>query len=141
MLFRIAYSILYAVLLLSISGVTSTAQAVVSSQDTITPPPPPPTPSPADPNAISNIMCGQDLNNNGYAGDPGEVAHCIQTAQGQFCPVSTTEFFNRNAGLRLEFIQVAVPATRYRTRESVISSERQVIVPPVEVGYTSTMVM
>ena len=58
---------------------------------TITPPPPPPPPPPPDPNAISNIMCGQDLNNNGYAGDPGEVGNCIQTAQGQFCPVGSTE--------------------------------------------------
>ena len=58
---------------------------------TITPPPPPPEPPPPDPNAISNIMCGQDLNLNGYAADPGEVANCIQTAQGQFCPVGATE--------------------------------------------------
>ncbi len=36
MLFRIAYSVLYAVLLLSISGISTTAQAVVSCQDTIT---------------------------------------------------------------------------------------------------------
>ena len=58
---------------------------------TITPPPPPPEPPPPDPNAIGNIMCGQDLNHNGYAADPGEVANCIQTAQGQFCPVGATE--------------------------------------------------
>jgi conjugal transfer mating pair stabilization protein TraN len=58
---------------------------------TITPPPPPPPPLPPDPNAINNIMCGQDLNNNGYAGDPGETANCIQTTQGQFCPVGSTE--------------------------------------------------
>ncbi|MHC1699257.1 MAG: conjugal transfer protein TraN [Geobacteraceae bacterium] len=58
---------------------------------TITPPPPPPPPPPPDPNAINNIMCGQDLNNNGYAGDPGETANCIQTTQGQFCPVGSTE--------------------------------------------------
>ncbi|GAM08405.1 hypothetical protein OR1_00676 [Geobacter sp. OR-1] len=36
MLFRVAYSVLYSVLLLSLSGVTTTAQAVVSCQDTIT---------------------------------------------------------------------------------------------------------
>lgn len=35
MLFRFAYSILYAVLLLSLSGITGTAQAVVSCQDVI----------------------------------------------------------------------------------------------------------
>jgi len=58
---------------------------------TITPPPPPPPPPPPDPNAIGNIMCGQDLNHNGYAGDPGEVANCIQTTQGQFCPVGSTD--------------------------------------------------
>lgn len=56
----------------------------------INPPPPPPPPTP-DPDAINNIMCGQDLNNNGYAGDPGETANCIQTTQGQFCPVGSTE--------------------------------------------------
>jgi conjugal transfer mating pair stabilization protein TraN len=36
MLFRILYSAIYAVLLISLSGVASTAQAVVSCQDTIT---------------------------------------------------------------------------------------------------------
>lgn len=56
----------------------------------ITPPPQPP-PPPTDPNAISNVMCGQDLNGNGYTTDPGELANCIQTAQGQFCPVSSTK--------------------------------------------------
>lgn len=54
----------------------------------ITPPPPPPDP---DPDPISNLMCGQDLNNNGYAGDPGETASCIQTTQGQFCPVGSAD--------------------------------------------------
>ncbi|PKN16565.1 MAG: hypothetical protein CVU66_00520 [Deltaproteobacteria bacterium HGW-Deltaproteobacteria-23] len=50
-----------------------------------TPPPPPPT----DPNASGAFMCGQDLNNNGYAGDPGEVVNCVETPQGQFCPITT----------------------------------------------------
>lgn len=36
---------------------------------------------------LTTPICGQDLNGNGYAGDPGEVANCLQTAQGLFCPV------------------------------------------------------
>ena len=41
-------------------------------------PPPPPPPPPAVPGALPAIYCGQDLNNNGYTGDPGEVLNCIQ---------------------------------------------------------------
>ena len=72
------------------SGTLDCATAYIDPS-TITPPPPPPEPPPPDPNAIGNIMCGQDLNNNGYAADPGEVANCIRTPQGQFCPVGRTE--------------------------------------------------
>lgn len=53
---------------------------------TVTTPPPP---TLTDPNASVVLMCGQDLNNNGYAGDPGEVANCIETPQGQFCPINS----------------------------------------------------
>lgn len=56
----------------------------------ITLPPQPPSP-PTDPSAFSTIICGQDLNGNGYAADPGEVANCIQTVQGQFCPIASTK--------------------------------------------------
>jgi hypothetical protein len=34
-------------------------------------------------------MCGQDLNGNGYVGDPGETAQCIPTPQGQLCPIGS----------------------------------------------------
>ncbi|TWJ19694.1 conjugal transfer protein TraN [Geobacter argillaceus] len=36
---------------------------------------------------LTKPVCGQDLNGNGYAGDPGETANCLQTAQGLLCPV------------------------------------------------------
>lgn len=49
----------------------------------------PPPLTPTDPNASVTFVCGQDLNNNGYAGDLGEVANCIETPQGQFCPITT----------------------------------------------------
>lgn len=42
--------------------------------------------SPAQAEA-ANWACGQDLNGNGYAGDPGETAKCISTQQGQLCPI------------------------------------------------------
>lgn len=51
----------------------------------VTPPPPPP-PGSAGPD-LTKPVCGQDLNGNGYAGDPGETANCTQTPQGLFCPV------------------------------------------------------
>ena len=54
-------------------------------------PPPPPPPPPPVPGALPGIYCGQDLNNNGYTGDPGEVQNCVQTAQGQFCPVGAQD--------------------------------------------------
>ena len=38
---------------------------------------------------LSHPVCGQDLNGNGYAADPGEIANCSQTAQGLFCPVGS----------------------------------------------------
>ncbi|MBJ6724899.1 conjugal transfer protein TraN [Geomesophilobacter sediminis] len=38
---------------------------------------------------LSKPVCGQDLNNNGYAADLGEIANCIQTTQGLFCPVGS----------------------------------------------------
>ena len=53
----------------------------------VTPPPPPPSGS-AGPD-VSKPVCGQDLNGNGYAGDPGETANCTQTPQGLFCPVGS----------------------------------------------------
>jgi conjugal transfer mating pair stabilization protein TraN len=48
----------------------------------------PPTTGTSGPD-LSKPVCGQDLNNNGYAADPGEIANCIQTAQGLFCPVGS----------------------------------------------------
>lgn len=56
-----------------------------SQTDTGTTTTPPPTGS-SGPD-ISKPVCGQDLNGNGYAGEPGETANCLQTAQGLFCPV------------------------------------------------------
>ncbi len=50
---------------------------------TITPPPPVGSAGPD----LSQPVCGQDLNDNGYAGDPGETANCLRTAQGDLCPV------------------------------------------------------
>ena len=41
-------------------------------------PPPPPPPPPPVPGVLPAIYCGQDLNNNGYTGDPGEVLNCVQ---------------------------------------------------------------
>lgn len=49
--------------------------------------PPPPTGS-SGPD-LSKPVCGQDLNGDGYAGDPGETANCSQTTQGLFCPVGS----------------------------------------------------
>ena len=42
--------------------------------------------SPAEAEA-ANWMCGQDLDGNGYVGDPGETAKCIATPQGELCPI------------------------------------------------------
>jgi len=53
----------------------------------ITPPSPPPASS-AGPD-LTKPVCGQDLNSNGYAADPGEVANCTTTPQGEFCPVGS----------------------------------------------------
>jgi len=51
----------------------------------VTPPPPPPiVTTPPD---LTKPVCGQDLNGNGYAGDPGEIGNCTQTPQGVLCPV------------------------------------------------------
>ncbi|SNB45429.1 conjugal transfer protein TraN [Geobacter sp. DSM 9736] len=47
---------------------------------------PPPTGS-GDPD-LAKPVCGQDVNGNGYAADPGEIANCLQTAQGLLCPIS-----------------------------------------------------
>jgi len=61
----------------------------------VTPPPPgsitPPSPPPASSAGpdLTKPVCGQDLNNNGYAADPGEVANCTTTPQGEFCPVGS----------------------------------------------------
>lgn len=38
---------------------------------------------------LSQPVCGQDLNGNGYAADPGEIANCSHTAQGLLCPVGS----------------------------------------------------
>lgn len=56
----------------------------------ITPPQPgsiTPPPSGSAGTDLAKPVCGQDLNNNGYAADPGEIDNCTQTPQGQFCPV------------------------------------------------------
>jgi hypothetical protein len=39
----------------------------------------------------ANWVCGQDLNGNGYVGDPGETAQCIATGQGQLCPIGIAD--------------------------------------------------
>ena len=56
----------------------------------ITPPPILPPDPPPDPNTLSGLVCGQDLNGNGYVGETGEIANCIQTPQGEYCPVGST---------------------------------------------------
>ena len=63
----------------------------LSPVDPIIVPPPilPPDPPP-DPNTLSGRVCGQDLNGNGYVGETGEIANCIQTTQGEYCPVGST---------------------------------------------------
>ena len=53
----------------------------------VTPPPPPPSGSTGP--DLTKPVCGQDLNGNGYAGDPGETANCTQTPQGLLCPVGS----------------------------------------------------
>ncbi len=40
---------------------------------------------------LSKPVCGQDLKGDGYAGDPGDTANCLQTAQGLFCPVGSVD--------------------------------------------------
>jgi conjugal transfer mating pair stabilization protein TraN len=47
--------------------------------------------SPSATETFGTIICAQDLNNNGYAADPGEVATCVVTPQGQYCPVGSVE--------------------------------------------------
>ena len=56
---------------------------------TVTPPTesPPPT---TDPDTLTGRVCGQDLNGNGYLGEQGEAANCVQTVQGEFCPIGST---------------------------------------------------
>lgn len=56
----------------------------------IIPPPILPPDPPPDPNTLSGRVCGQDLNGNGYVGETGEIANCIQTPQGEYCPVGST---------------------------------------------------
>jgi len=65
------------------------ALSPVDPSTLITPPviPPPP----PDPNTLSGRVCGQDLNSNGYVGEQGEVANCVQTPQGEYCPVGSTK--------------------------------------------------
>lgn len=46
---------------------------------------------PTDPNAISGVVCSQDINNNGYVGEVGEIATCLDTPQGNFCPVGALD--------------------------------------------------
>lgn len=61
----------------------------------VTPPPPgsitppPPTPAGSAGPDLTKPVCGQDLDGNGYAADPGEIAGCTQTPQGQLCPVGS----------------------------------------------------
>jgi conjugal transfer mating pair stabilization protein TraN len=64
------------------------ALSPVDPSTLITPPVPPP--SPPDPNTLTGRVCGQDLNGNGYVGEKGEVANCLQTPQGEYCPVGST---------------------------------------------------
>lgn len=55
------------------------------------PPPDDPDDPPGDPHALQGIVCSQDLNNNGYVGEVGEIASCLETPQGNFCPVSALD--------------------------------------------------
>ena len=57
--------------------------------DAIQPPQEPPV-TPPDPNNLNGRICGQDLNHNGFVGEAGETANCIETPQGEFCPVGST---------------------------------------------------
>lgn len=56
--------------------------------DSVTPPTDPADPPPV-PGTLSDRVCGQDLNGNGYVDETGEVANCAQTSQGEFCPVGS----------------------------------------------------
>lgn len=55
------------------------------------PPPDDPDDPPGDPHAIHGVVCSQDINNNGYVGEVGEIASCLETPQGNFCPVSALD--------------------------------------------------
>ncbi len=53
-------------------------------------PPVPPTLPPADPNAIQELICSQDLNKDGDI-SADELQNCIKTPQGDFCPVGSLD--------------------------------------------------
>ncbi len=55
------------------------------------PPPDDPDDPPGDPHAIHGVVCSQDINNNGYVGEVGEIASCLDTPQGNFCPVGALD--------------------------------------------------
>ena len=52
----------------------------------------PATPPVLPPNALPNVHCGADLDHSGVVGDsPGEMANCLTTPQGNFCPVGALD--------------------------------------------------
>lgn len=57
----------------------------LSQPGSVTPPPPSGSAGPD----LAKPVCGQDVNGNGYAADPSEIANCTQTPQGLLCPVGS----------------------------------------------------
>ena len=45
----------------------------------------------SDPNAVKDLICSQDLNNNGFVGEVGELGACLNTPQGQLCTVGALD--------------------------------------------------
>lgn len=44
-----------------------------------------------DPNAVEGLICSQDLNNNGFVGEIGELGACLATPQGNLCTVGALD--------------------------------------------------